>query len=317
MELLGTGSYLPGQVLTNDELSNLVDTSDDWIFQRTGIKERRLAKHETTSEMAVKAGHEALKKAGVQAEEIDLIVLATVSPDCMIPSAACQVQSEIGAFNAVAFDVNAACSGFIFALNTVYAYLKAGIYQIALVIGTETFSNLLNWNDRKTCVLFGDGAGAVVLRNGDGLYHQVLHSNGSGGNVLTCGNRDRRNPLIQETSLEKYIKMDGKEVFKFAVSKVPECINELLQQSKMEKEHIKYIVLHQANIRIIKSIAKRLELPESKFPTNLEDYGNTSAASIPILLDEMNKKGLLRKKDRIILSGFGGGLTWGAILMEW
>lgn len=317
MELLGTGSCLPRHVVTNEELSNLVDTSDDWIFQRTGIRERRLAKEETTSEMAVRAVREALEKSGVGADEIDLIVLATVSPDCMIPSGACQVQSEIGAWNAVAFDVNAACSGFIYAMNVVYAYLKAGIYQTALVIGTETFSNLLNWSDRSTCVLFGDGAGAVVLRQGDGLYHQAIHSNGSRGNVLTCGNRDRKNPLIKDASLETYIKMDGKEVFKFAVSKVPECIHELLEQAKVEKEHIKYVILHQANIRIIKSIAKRLNMPESKFPSNLERYGNTSAASIPILLDEMNRSGLLEKKDKIILSGFGGGLTWGAILMEW
>lgn len=317
MELLGTGSCLPGQVMTNDDLSNLVDTSDDWIYQRTGIKERRLAKNETTSEMAVKAGYEALKSSGVRAEEIDLIVLATISPDYVIPSAACQVQSEIGACNAVAFDVNAACSGFIFALNTVFAYLKAGIYKTALVIGTETFSKMLNWNDRGTCVLFGDGAGAVVLRNGDGLYHQVLHSNGAGGKVLICGNRAKINPLIHDTSLESHISMDGQEVFRFAVSKVPECIHELLKKAEVEKEHIKYIILHQANVRIIKSIAKRLNMPESKFPTNLEHYGNTSAASIPILLDEMNKKGLLMKKDKIILSGFGGGLTWGAILMEW
>lgn len=316
MELLGTGSYLPEQVMTNDDLSTLVDTDDNWIFQRTGIKERHLAKSETTSDMAVKVVREALKSSGVNAEDIDIIILATVSPDYVIPSTACQVQAEIGASNAVAFDINAACTGFVYALNTAFAYLKAGIYKTALVIGAETFSKLLDWSDRGTCVLFGDGAGAVVLREGNGLYHQKLHSNGAGGDVLTCGNRARINPFVNDVSLSNQISMNGKEVFKFAVSKVPECMNELLDHAKVEKTNIKYIVLHQANIRIIKSIAKRLGMPESKFPTNLAQYGNTSAASIPILLDEMNKEGLLKKKDKIILSGFGGGLTWGAILMD-
>ena len=316
--IIGTGSAVPENIVTNDDLSKVVDTNDEWISTRTGIRERRIAKEENTTILACRAAKSALENAGMDAADVELIIVATCTPDSFFPNTACQVQKEIGAWKAVGFDLSAACSGFIFALNTVQAYMKSGIYQNALIIGVETMSKLLNWEDRGTCVLFGDGAGAVVVTADEtGFMDMVQWSDGRGDSVLTCGARQMKNLLVPGAQEADYVAMDGQPVFKFAVKKVPECITQVLEKNGTEKAEIKYYVLHQANSRIIQSVAKRLKEGEEKFPVNLERHGNTSAASIPILLDEMNRDQRLEKGDKIVMSGFGAGLTWGAVLLEW
>lgn len=317
-KIIGTGSYAPEHVVTNDDLAKIVETNDEWIRTRTGIRERRIASAEGTSSLAAEAAKRALENAGILAEDVDIIVLATSSADCCFPSGACEVQAEIGAVHAVAFDISAACSGFVYALNTVHSFFKAGLYKTGLVIGADTLSKLIDWNDRGTCVLFGDGAGAVVVRAGEtGVIHMVMGSDGSKGNVLKCGGRTTGNFLTGKKPELGYMTMDGQEVFKFAVKKVPECIRQVLEESGTDINDIQYFVLHQANYRIFESIAKRLKLPIEKFPMNLDQYGNTSGASIPLMLDEMNRNGLLKPGDKLVFAGFGGGLTWGATLLEW
>lgn len=319
--IIGTGSYLPERRVLNQELAQLVETSDEWISTRTGIRERRIAVSEGTSEMAARAAKRALDQAGISAEELDIIILATSSPDECFPSGACQVQKFIGADRAVSFDISAACSGFIFALNTVHSFLKAGIYRTGLVIGTDTMSKLTDWKDRGTCVLFGDGAGAAVVRAEEmGIREMVMGSDGSRGHVLTCKSRECKNFLTKCDSDQQengYVKMDGQEVFKFAVKKVPEIVQELLEAQHMEMPDVRYLFLHQANYRICDGIARRLKISMEQIPVNIASYGNTSAASVPILLDEWNRQGKLERGDKIILAGFGAGLTWGATLMEW
>lgn len=323
--ILGTGSSLPHTNMSNDQISELVDTSDEWISTRTGIRNRRIVKGETAAGMAVDAAEKALKSAGAAPEDIELIIVATCSSDQQFPSTACVVQREIGAVHAAAFDLGAACSGFLFGLHTAHAYLQSGICRKALVIGTEVLSKLVDWKDRTTCVLFGDGAGAAVVgRDETGLEAFVQHSDGTRGKVLTCAGRPMQNPMLSEGILPdyrvkttSYISMNGQEVFKFAVKKVPECIQEVLEQTGTCPDEIDWYILHQANSRIIQSVAKRLKVPEERFPMNMESYGNTSAASIPILLDEMNQKGMLKKGQKLMLSGFGAGLTWGAAQITW
>lgn len=315
----GTGACLPGKILDNDTLSQWMDTSDQWIRERTGIARRRVAEKETTVSMAEEAAELALADAGIAARELDLILLSTVSSNVVLPSAACEVQKRIGAVNAVCFDLNAACSGFLFALNTAQAYFHAGMIQKALIIGAECLSNLVDWGDRSTAILFGDGAGAAVLTAQEGeLPVMVMHSDGAKGDVLTCKNRFIKGALADIGHTEDlYIRMNGQEVFKFAVRKVPECIGEVLMQKGLSAEEIDYFLLHQANERIVEGIAKRLHVDISRFPMNLMDYGNTSSASIPILLDEVNRKGMLRKGMKLVLAGFGAGLSWGATYVEW
>lgn len=316
--IIGTGSAVPEQIVTNEDLSKIVETSDEWISSRSGIKERRLAKEETTTSLAILAGKRALENAGISSEEIEVIIVATCTPDYFFPNTACQVQEAIGAKHAVAFDLSAACSGFLFALSTAQAYIKGGIYQKALIIGAETMSKMIDWSDRSTCVLFGDGAGAaVVSAEKTGVLELVQKSDGTGKGVLSCKARETRNLLNHESETKEYLYMEGQPVFKFAVKTVPECVEEVLKKAEVKKEEIRYYILHQANSRIIQSVAKRLKEPEEKFPMNLSLYGNTSAASIPILLDEMNRNGLLNRGDKLVLSGFGAGLTWGAVLLEW
>ncbi len=316
--IIGTGSAVPEQIVTNEDLSKIVETSDEWISSRSGIKERRVAKEENTTSLAILAGKRALENAGVTAEEIEVIIVATCTPDYFFPNTACQVQEAIGAKNAVAFDLSAACSGFLFALSTAQAYIKGGIYQKALIIGAETMSKMIDWSDRSTCVLFGDGAGAAVVSAEEtGVLELVQKSNGAGKGVLSCKARETRNLLNHESETKEYLYMEGQPVFKFAVKTVPECVEEVLKKAEVKKEEIRYYILHQANSRIIQSVAKRLKEPEEKFPMNLSLYGNTSAASIPILLDEMNRNGMLNRGDKLVLSGFGAGLTWGAVLLEW
>lgn len=318
--IIGTGSCLPDKSATNDFLSTIVETNDSWIQSRTGIRERHLvsSETETTLSMAASAAKNALEDSGLSPEEIDLIIVATVSSDYITPSAACMVQKELGAAKAAAFDINAACSGFLFALHTADAYFQAGIYKTALIIGVETLSKIIDWTDRSTCVLFGDGAGAVVAKASEkGMIASVQGSDGTGGEILMCKCRTNNNPYLTTGTDPDYLYMDGQEVFKFAVKKVPACIESLLAQSEIPASDVKYYLLHQANYRIITSIARKLKLPLEKFPSNVEHCGNTSAASIPILLDEVHRAGKLSEGDLLLLSGFGAGLTWGAALLNW
>lgn len=319
-KIKGTGSYRPVQVWDNDKLSHMMDTSDEWIRGRTGIGQRHIAnQEETVAYMAASAAGEALRAAGMRPEEIDLILVSTMSSEKIMPCAACEVQKLIGAANATCFDLNSACTGFLLALNTAQAYLGQQIYKRALVIGAEVLSHLTNWQDRSTCVLFGDGAGAVVLEAEDNaVYIQATHSIGKSGEALTCTSRNQPEFIENGADLAPtYMQMDGKEVFKFAVSKVPEVIQEVLEKSGKTKEEIRFYILHQANQRIVSSVSKHMKEPLEKYPMNIETLGNTSSASIPLLLDEWNKNGKLKAGDWIILSGFGGGLTYGASLIQW
>ncbi len=318
-KIIGTGSFLPKTIVTNDDLAKIMDTSDEWISSRTGIRERHLAKEETTADMSVMASKKAMENAGVTAEEIDLIIVGTVSADYVTPSCACEIQAAIGAKRAVAFDINAACSGFMFALNIANAYLQTGVYRTALVLGAETLSKIIDWSDRSTCVLFGDGAGAAVVRADEtaGLLSFDQGSDGGKGMVLAGVNRTNNNPLVQTSKELEYVHMNGQEVYKFAVTTVPESIRRVLDDAKLTPDDIDYFALHQANVRIIQAVAKRLKVSEEKFPISLDHCGNISAASVPILLDEMNRKGMLKPGMKIVLSGFGGGLTWASAVIEW
>ncbi len=316
--ILGTGSYLPENIVSNDDLAKYMDTSDEWISSRTGIRFRHISNKETAAEIAYYAAASALKHSGILAENIDLIIAATITPDCLTPSMSCILQEKLGAVNAVCFDINAACSGFIFAMNTAHMYLQAGMARYALVLGVEVLSSILDWTDRSTCVLFGDGAGAAVLGPGEyGIQDFIMGSDGSHGKALLCSGRPLRNLYSNEEAANPYVHMDGQDVFRFAVRQVPECIEQLLKRSSISIHEIKYFVLHQANIRIIQSVAKRLQVNIEKFPMNISECANTSSASIPILLAELDKEEKLQRGDKIILSGFGGGLTWGAVLIEW
>lgn len=318
-KIIGTGSSVPEQIVTNDDLAKFVDTSDDWIRTRTGIRERRIASEKSgTSQLAAEAAQKALENAGIEANELDIIILATSSGDCCFPSGACEVQAAIGAGRAAAFDINAACSGFIYAFHTIHSFFQAGIYKTGLIIGADTLSKLVDWNDRSTCVLFGDGAGAAVVRaEKSGTLTMTMGSDGTKGSVLECGARSTGNFLTKQKPELGYMTMDGQEVFKFAVKTVPEAIKKVLAEGNTDISEIKYFILHQANYRIFESIAKRLKIPMEKIPANLERFGNTSGATIPILLDEMNREGKLQRGDKLVMAGFGAGLTWGATLLEW
>ena len=331
IRITGTGSALPGRIVTNKELEQLVETSDEWIRERTGIAERHVSVGETVVTLASEAARKALEQAGKRAEEIDLILVATCSPEQYLPCCACQVQAAVGAVNALAFDVNAACSGFLFALNTADAYLRTGLAKNALIIGSEVLSKLVDWTDRGSCILFGDGAGAVVVERCEaspGILGRALHSDGTGGGVLQCGARELTTPYARTSAAktdqkqqtddrEHYIQMDGQEVYRFATRRVPQCIEEALSDAGLAVPDIDMFVLHQANARIIDAVAKRLHADRDKFPTNLERVGNMSSASIPVLLDELNRQRKLHRGDRIVLAGFGAGLTIGACVMTW
>lgn len=331
IRITGTGNALPGRIVTNKELEQMVETSDEWIRERTGIGERHVSVGETVVTLGSEAACKALEQAGKRAEEIDLILVATCSPEQYLPCCACQVQAAIGAVNALAFDVNAACSGFLFALNTADAYLRTGLAENALVIGSEVLSKLVDWTDRGSCILFGDGAGAVVVERCEaspGILGRALHSDGTGGGVLQCGARELTTPYARTSAAktdqkqqtddrEHYIQMDGQEVYRFATRRVPQCIEEALADAGLAVPDIDLFVLHQANARIIDAVAKRLHADREKFPTNLERVGNLSSASIPVLLDELHRQGKLHRGDRIVLAGFGAGLTIGACVMTW
>lgn len=318
-KICGTGSWAPPKVWDNNDLARLVDTSDEWIRERTGVVQRHIAEeNEDTVTMASRAAQRALEDADIKAEEIDLIIVATISPTEIMPCVACGVQEKLGAEKATCFDLNGACTGSLLALNTAQAYLSQGIYQTALVIGAEKLSALTDWTDRGTCILFGDGAGAVVLKAEEsGRYAQVTQSIGKKGGALTLRSRNQIQYETDPKAKETYIQMNGKEVFTFAVSKVPEAVKNLLSREKVPCEDIRYYLLHQANERIIRSAARRIGEDISKFPMNMDEYGNTSSASLLILLDEVKKSGKLQRGDKLVLAGFGGGLTYGASLIEY
>ena len=318
-KICGTGSWSPPKVWDNNDLARLVDTSDEWIRERTGVVQRHIAEeNEDTVTMASRAAQRALEDADIKAEEIDLIIVATISPTEIMPCVACGVQEKLGAEKATCFDLNGACTGSLLALNTAQAYLSQEIYQTALVIGAEKLSALTDWTDRGTCILFGDGAGAVVLKAEEsGRYAQVTQSIGKKGGALTLRSRNQIQYETDPKAKETYIQMNGKEVFTFAVSKVPEAVKNLLSREKVPCEDIRYYLLHQANERIIRSAARRIGEDISKFPMNMDEYGNTSSASLLILLDEVKKSGKLQRGDKLVLAGFGGGLTYGASLIEY
>jgi 3-oxoacyl-[acyl-carrier-protein] synthase-3 len=315
-KIIGTGSYAPEKIVTNDDLSKIVDTSDEWIYTRTGIKSRRIADKEKTYDMGVKAAKKALEDGNVKAEEIDMIIVATISGEYSTPSIACIIQKELNAINAMCFDISAACTGFIYGLDIVNQFIKNGSIKKALVIGTEKISQLLNWNDRNTCILFGDAAGAVdvSLSNEEGIIDIMNKSDGSNYDYLHSKIRHNDTPFYVQDK-DHYMQMVGGEIFQFACTKVPQNINDLISNNNEDIENIDYFVLHQANKRIVNTICKKLKQNSDKFYMNIEEYGNTSSASIPVALDKMNKEGLLEGK-KVIMSGFGAGLTYGSALIQ-
>lgn len=319
--ILGTGSYLPEKVLTNDDLAKMVDTNDEWIRTRTGIIERRIvAEDEATSDLAYKAAKSAIEDAGINKDEIELIIVATMTPDHVTPSTAAIVQDRLG-IRAAAFDLSAACTGFVYAYTTGYSFIRAGIYKKVLVIGAEAMTRTIDWEDRGTCILFGDGAGAVILGETDsgGFIASNLVADGSGACELMIPSGGSRKPVSIETIKNKeiYMQMNGREIFKFAVKVFPETVENVLEQGNITADDVDLFIPHQANIRIIESIAKRFKQPMDKFYVNLQKYGNTSAATIPIAIDEANKEGRLKKGNKLVAVGFGGGLTYGSVLFEW
>ncbi len=311
--IVGTGSYLPPRIVTNEEFAKHLDTSDEWIRERTGIRERRIAdEKQTSSDLALEASRKALEAAGTRPEEIDLIVVATSTPDYVFPSTACLLQAKLGVKNCPAFDVQAVCSGFVYALATADSFVRAGMYRRALIVGTEVFSRILDWNDRGTCVLFGDGAGAVVLAAGDrpGVHASVLHADGSQADILSvpgnvCGGRIVGSP---------YLQMAGSQVFKFAVRVLDEVAHETVRAAGMSVGDIDWLIPHQANVRILEATAKKLGLPAERLVVTVDHHGNTSAASVPLALDEWVRAGRIKPGHRVMMQGVGGGFTWGAVL---
>ncbi|MCC5911994.1 MAG: ketoacyl-ACP synthase III [Clostridiaceae bacterium] len=320
--ITGTGSFLPEKVLTNHDLEKIVDTSDEWITTRTGIKSRRIADDQiASSDLATKAAEAAMEDAGIHPEEVDLIIVATATPDMAFPSTACIVQKNIGAVNAAAFDIEAACTGFLYALTMGEQFIKTGFYKNILIIGAETLSKVLNWKDRNTCILFGDGAGAVILQRTEeeGMLASYLGSDGRNSDSLTLPAGGSRMPISYKTIDEGLhcIRMEGSEVFKFAVRTMGSSALKALEKCNIALEEIDFLVPHQANSRIIEAAAKRLKLPMDKVYINLDKYGNMSAASVPVALDEAVKSNAIKKGDKVVLVAFGGGLTWGSSIIKW
>jgi 3-oxoacyl-[acyl-carrier-protein] synthase III len=323
VSIVGTGSYVPERILTNRELEKMVETSDEWIRTRTGILERRIAApDETTSDMATKAALAAMSQAKVKAEEIDLIIVATVTPDMFFPATACWVQKKLGAVRAACFDVSAACSGFLYAIEIAQQFISNHVYNTVLVIGADKLTSIVDWSDRNTCVLFGDGAGAAILRNrgashgviathmgSDGEFTDILFMPGGGSRCpITLGNVDQKLNTI---------KMLGKETYKQAVTVMSEAADRALESAGLKYDDIACVIPHQANMRIIEAIAHRMRLPMAKFYVNLEKYGNTSAAAVAIALDEAHRSGRFKIGDYILLVVFGGGLTWASSVIQW
>jgi 3-oxoacyl-[acyl-carrier-protein] synthase-3 len=322
VSIIGTGSYVPEKVLTNRDLEEIVDTTDDWIYSRTGMRERRIAADDqAASDLGAAAARRAIEDAGITADEIDLIIVATLSPDMFFPSTACFVQEKIGAGNAYCYDLSAACSGFLYALDTARSQIACGAVETALVIGSEKMSTFIDWEDRSTCILFGDGAGAAVLRaggEGRGLMEAVMGSDGSLADLLWTPGGGSRNPMSHEMLDQKmqYLKMEGREVFKHAVVRMGDTVLEVLDKNGVSVDDVKCFIPHQANIRIIDAISKRLGIADRMY-CNVEKYANTSSAALAIALDEAVRDGTVQKGDLVVLTVFGGGFTWGANILEW
>ncbi len=323
VSIIGTGSYVPERVLTNLELEKMVDTSDEWIVTRTGIKERRIAApEECTSDMAAKAAQAAMEQAGITPDEIDLIIVATVTPDMAFPSTACFVQKHIGARRAACFDVSAACAGFLYALEIAQQFITSHTYNTILVIGAEKLSGIVDWTDRNTCVLFGDGAGAAILRNranSHGVISTHMGADGEYTDILTIPGGGCKFPITAENVDQRLntIKMSGKEVYKQAVNAMLNAANTALEQAGLRAEDLACVIPHQANMRIIEAIAQRMNVPMDRFLINLDRYGNTSAAAVAIALDEAARTGRMKEGDYILLVVFGGGLTWASSVIQW
>ncbi|MCE3200779.1 beta-ketoacyl-ACP synthase III [Paenibacillus sonchi] len=321
--IIGTGKYVPEQILTNSDLEKMVETNDEWIVSRTGIRERHIAApHEATSDLAYEAALKALDSAGMKAEDLELIIVATVTPDSTVPSTACILQDKLGAKGAAAFDLSAACSGFVYSLATATGFIQTGMYNNALVIGADTLSRITDYTDRNTCVLFGDGAGAVIIGEvpeGRGFQSFDLGAEGSGGSLLNIEAGGSRLPASHQTIEDKkhFLYMNGREVFKFAVRVMGTATERVLTKAGLGKENIDLFVPHQANVRIIQSAMQRLDLPPEKCVINVDKYANTSAASIPLALVEAAEEGRIKEGDTLLMVGFGGGLTWGASVLIW
>jgi len=312
--IVGTGSYLPPRVMTNHDFAARLETSDAWIRERTGIVERHIAENsQTSSDLALEASRQALEAAGTKAEAIDLIVVATSTPDYVFPSTACLLQAKLGVKGSTAFDVQAVCSGFVYGLATADAFIRSGTHKRALVVGTEVFSRILDWNDRGTCVLFGDGAGAVVLAadSRPGVHASVLRADGSYAGILSVPGNVRGGSITGSP----FLQMDGQAVFKFAVRVLEESARETTTAAKMSLEDVDWLIPHQANVRILEATARRLGLPREKLVVTVDHHGNTSAASVPLALDEYIRAGKIRAGHRVLLQGVGGGFTWGSSLV--
>ena len=315
IKIIGTGFYVPQRVVTNDELANYVETNDEWIVQRVGVHERRVSVDETTADFAVKAAKQAIENSGIGVDEIDMIIAATVSPDNVCPTVAGEVQKEIGA-DCPSFDLNSACSGFLFALDTAVSFITRGGIRKILVIGAERLSRILDWTDRSTCVIFGDGAGACVVAPGDGYLSSRLYTKG-GNDVIEIPSYCGSSPFFKGEEKKPYIFMAGQETFKFAVNRISEDVKYVAEKAGISLEEIDHVVPHQANIRIIDFASKRLGIPKEKFFVNIDKYGNTSSASIPIALAELNASGKLKKGDIVAMTAFGGGLSSAACIIKW
>ena len=321
--ITGTGSYAPRKVVTNHDIEKMVDTSDAWITERTGIKERRVVeKGQTTSDLAYEASSRALKAAGIEAKDLDLVLVATTTPDMVMPSLGCVLQDRLGAKKAAAFDIYAACSGFIYGLSIADAFIRAGTYQAVLLVGAEVLSKFVDWEDRTTCILFGDGAGAAVLQRHAGkrgVLSTHLHSDGALGGLLNVPAGGALHPPSYDTVHKRmhYIKMKGNETFKVAVRALEDVVLEALRHNKVQPEEIDLLVPHQANLRIIQAMAERLKMPMEKVVVTIQKYGNTSAASIPMALDEAVTEGRVKDQSLLLFEAFGGGLTWASALVRW
>lgn len=320
--IIGIGSYLPDNVVTNTELEKIVDTSNEWIVERTGILSRRTAeKHIGSSDLGAEAAKLAIKNANLKPEDIDMIISASSTPDHTFPATACIIQDKIKATNAAAFDIQAACTGFVYGLITAAQYIMTGLYKNILVVGSEVLSKMVDWQDRNTCVLFGDGAGAVVVSQVEtgGVLSSILGADGSGASLLELPAGGTREPASFETveNRRHYIKMNGNEVFKFAVRVFEDCTRQVVEKANLTLNDIDFIIPHQANVRIIDAALKRLNFPKDRVVINLDKYGNMSSASIPVAMHEALYSGKIEKGHKVVLVGFGAGLTWGAVLLEW
>ena len=322
-QIIGTGSYVPERVLTNADLEKLVDTTDQWIVERTGIRERRVAADgEATSDMGAVAARRALEMAGVRPEEVDLIIVGTISPDMPLPSAAAFVQAKIGAKNAAAFDISAACAGSLFGLSIADKFIASGQYKRILVLGVELLTRLMDWTDRNTCILFGDAAGAMLLAPSEGergLLSTHLHTDGTLAEILCIPGGGSRRPVTETTIKEKlhFVHMNGREVYKVAIRSLSDAFGEALEHNQLRPGDLQHVIAHQANLRILEAVLKRFEIPLSKCWLNLEKYGNTSSASLPMTLDEANRAGKLKAGDLIAMMAIGGGMAWGSAVVRW